>query len=159
MTSLRSGFVWTQWGSTRSSARCCTSIRAIPDVWENNTLRAALKSRTQTKSWTWASNVLLQTRRPTVASASKEGWQQAEGGDCPLTLCPCEAPPGVLNPGPGPLAQDMEFLEWVQRRITKIIRGAPLLWTKIEGAGHVQPGEEKILGRSHCHLSVFKGNL
>ena len=37
--------------------------------------------------------------------------------------------------------------------------GAPLLGRKDEGAGLVQPAEEKAPGRLHWHLSVFKGNL
>ncbi|KAK4827903.1 hypothetical protein QYF61_022326 [Mycteria americana] len=54
--------------------------------------------------------------------------------------------------------KDMDLLERVQRRATKMIRGLEhLSYEKAERVGVVQPGEEKPLGRPYCSLSVLKG--
>lgn len=37
--------------------------------------------------------------------------------------------------------------------------GTPLLWRQTETAGVVQPGEEKVLRRSHCGLPILKGGF
>ena len=59
------------------------------------------------RSWTRASTVLLQLRRPTVFwAASTEGWQQEEGGDCPPLFCTCEDLSRVVCPSLGPPVQE-----------------------------------------------------
>jgi len=37
--------------------------------------------------------------------------------------------------------------------------GAPPLRRQAEGAGHIQPGEEKAVACPHCSLSVPEGSL
>ena len=56
---------------------------------------------------------------------------------------------------------NVELLEWVQRRAAKMIRGLEHLSCerKVEGAGLFHPGEEKALGRPHCGLPVLKRSL
>jgi len=56
--------------------------------------------------------------------------------------------------------KDMELLDRVQRRATKMIRGLEhLSYEDRLRAGLVQPGEEKAAGRPDCTLSVLKGSL
>ena len=57
--------------------------------------------------------------------------------------------------------KDMDLLERVQRRATKMEEGqragAPLLWRQAERVGVVQPGEEEAPGRPYSSLPVPKG--
>ena len=67
----------------------------------------------------------MQPGRPAVSwAASTEGWQQREGGDCPL--CSALVRPhlqyGVLAWG-SQHRRDAELLGQVQRRAMKMIRG------------------------------------
>ena len=104
---------------------------AIPDIlidWENNSLRAALRRRTWgigKKSWTWASSVLLPPRTPTVSwAASTQGWQQGEGGDCPSLFCPCWLHlEYCVQAWSTQYWKDVQLLEQVQRKATKITEG------------------------------------
>ncbi|KAK4818702.1 hypothetical protein QYF61_017923 [Mycteria americana] len=57
--------------------------------------------------------------------------------------------------------KDMDLLERVQRRATKMIRGLQHLSyeDRLRELGVVQPGEEKPPRRPYCGLSVLKGGL
>jgi len=80
----------------------------------------------------------------------------------PIYLCSCETPPGALRPvlespgqeRSGPVgAGAEEGHEDLQRA------GTPLLWRKAKGVGVVQPGEEKVSGRTYCGVSIYKEGL
>ncbi|KAK4815071.1 LOW QUALITY PROTEIN: hypothetical protein QYF61_015355 [Mycteria americana] len=56
--------------------------------------------------------------------------------------------------------KDMDLLEQVQRRATKMFKELEHLSCEERlRAGVVQPGEEKALGRPYCGFSIYKGGL
>ena len=85
--SSKGGPLWTYWGSTKKSARFCTCVKVIPDMytnWEKNSLKVALLRRTQvswlTKNLMWASSVHLQSRKQMVSwIPSEEQWSAGTG--------------------------------------------------------------------------------
>jgi len=57
--------------------------------------------------------------------------------------------------------KDVDLLERVQRRATKMVRGLEhhSYEERLRELGLFQPGEEKAPGRPYCGLSVLKGGL
>lgn len=81
-----------------------------------------------------------------------------QGRDCPLLLCPCNSPHLQYYILVCPQhRRDVEQLEWVLRKVTKIFSGLE----------HLSYGEmlreldlsslEKVQGRPQCDLPVFGG--
>lgn len=85
--------------------------------------------------------------------------QQAKGGNFISLLQPCETPSAVLHPGlRHPHKKDVECRSRPRGGHEDVQRAAaPLLKGKAEGAGPVQPREERALGKPHCSLPVLGG--
>ena len=75
----------------------------------------------------------------------KKRGQQVKGGDPALLLCTGETSPEYcIQMGSPHYRRDMDLLECVQWRATKMIQGMEQLSYEVRlRAGAVQPGEEK----------------
>ena len=115
------------------------------------------------KSWTWASSMHLQPRRPTASwAALTEGGRREREVIVPL----CSA---LVSPHLEDCIQVWSHQKKKKARTSSHgskgghkddqRAGAPHLWRQAEGAGLAQPGEENALGRPHCGPPVLKGTL
>ena len=155
---------------------CCPAVRyqqgcdprqpSINTGWAENKLKAALRRRAWgcwwVKSWTWASNVCLQPRKPTVSwAASKEAWPAGRGRwFWPSALLPWD-PTWSVGSSSGVLQYRKghgSCVERVQRRATKMIRGLEHLCYEERlrelGLFSLEKGK-----RPYCSLSILKGGL
>ena len=95
------------------------------------------------KSWTWATSVRSQPRKPTISWAtSKEAWPAGRGRG--FYLCSGETSPGVLCPALEPSAQERHGpvgLGPGEDHKKDPRAGTPFLWGKAERVWAFQPGE------------------
>jgi len=105
--------------------------------------------------------VHTQTRRPTVPwAASPAAQAQGEGGYSAFLLCSGATPPRSPASSSGALSTGQTWSFWSGARghhSNDPRAGVPLLGEKAEGAGAVQPGEEKAPGRPYSSLPVPEG--
>jgi len=110
---------------------CCTWVGEIPGMcanWEKN-LRAALLRTWWTKSWTWASSVLLQPERLLISwAASKKGRPAGGGMGLSPSILPLWGPIwSSASRCEDPSTRSMQSCWSAQRRAMKIIRGLEYL--------------------------------
>lgn len=139
----KTGHTWMNWSSASSSARSpLTWVRAIPDKcrdWEKDSLRAVL--------WRKAQHELVMCT--CISEGQMHPVMNQKQHDQTSLLCPYEAPPGVSSTKSGSKGGHKD-----DQRV-----GAPLLQKKAEGSMVAQAGEEKVPGRHHCGLSLYKGGF
>jgi len=145
-------------------------VKVIPDMgkdWKKNSLREALWRRTWgswcTESWTWASSMLFQPRRPTISwAASTEGWPSGRGrllfSSALLSWGPIWST--VLKPRATSTGGIWSCWKSPEENCENSQRdGASLLWRSVRGAGLLQPEEKRSLETPHCGLPVIEGSL
>lgn len=154
----------TSQGPTRPSAKCCTWVRATPNIYTGWEMQGGLGGYRWVKNYVWPSNVHSQLKKLTASwAAPKQRGQQVKEGDSPSLLHTHEILSGILNPALGSSVQERHGSFRVCPETAHKIGqrdGTALLWGKAETNGVVvQPGEEKAMGRSNDSLLVLKEGL
>ena len=127
-----------------------------------NGLWAALWKRTWgywwMKIWTWADNVLLHTRKPTIFWAASKAVSPRDWGRrfCPSALLWWDLTWSTASSS-GALSTGKTQTCWSgggsHKNIVK--KGTPLLWGKGEIVGFVQPREVEATGRPYWGLLIL----